>query len=258
MRLSKEELLLRYLETRDLEIREQLVQSYLPLVEYVARKLSFSRDELDDLVQIGSLGLLRAIDRFDMTKEVDFASFATPNIIGEIKHYFRDKRAIVKVPRRLQELYTKIKKHTREAQVLGHTPTVQELSKLFEVSEDIVIEALDAWQSSSAVSLDMPAYNSTDGTQTTLLDQLGTSDHGDTLINKVTLRQAMTALPKRERRIVFLRFYRGMSQAEIAERLNLSQMHISRLLTASLKKLKETIEISDLKKGHPKHDAHNT
>jgi RNA polymerase sigma-B factor len=247
--VSKEELLLSYLETRNPETRERVVQAYLPLVEYVARKLSFSRDELDDLVQIGSMGLLRAMDRFDVTKEVDFSSFATPNIIGEIKHYFRDKRSIVKVPRRLQELYTKIKKYTREAQVLGKSPTVQELSNLFEVSEDLVIEALEAWQSSSAISLDMPAYGSSDGTQTTLLDQLGDSDHGESVINKVTLRQAMMTLQRRERRIVFLRFYRGLSQAEIAEKLGLSQMHISRLLTASLKKLHDVIEKPEKKKG---------
>jgi len=246
---SKEELLLSYLETRDPDTRERVVQCYMPLVEYVARKLSFSRDELDDLVQIGCMGLLRAMDRFDVTKEVDFSSFATPNIIGEIKHYFRDKRSIVKVPRRLQELYTKIKKYTREAQVIGKPPTVQELSKIFEVSEDLVVEALDAWQSSSAVSLDMPAYSGSDGSQTTLLDQLGTDDHGDAVINKVTLRQAMLTLPKRERRIVFLRFYRGLSQAEISERMNLSQMHISRLLTASLKKLRDNIEKPEKKKG---------
>ncbi len=249
MTASKEELLLSYLETRDPDTRELVVQAYLPLVEYVARKLSFSRDELDDLVQIGSMGLLRAMDRFDITKEVDFASFATPNIIGEIKHYFRDKRSIVKVPRRLQELYTKIKKYTREAQVLGHAPTVQDLSKMFEVSEDLVIEALEAWQSSSAISLDMPAYGGMDGTQTTLLDQLGDADHCDAVINKVTLRQAILTLPRRERRIVFLRFYRGLSQAEIAEKLTLSQMHISRLLTASLKKMREVIDKPEKKKG---------
>lgn len=249
MTASKEELLLSYLETRDPDTRERVVQCYMPLVEYVARKLSFSRDELDDLIQIGCMGLLRAMDRFDVTKEVDFSSFATPNIIGEIKHYFRDKRAIVKVPRRLQELYTKIKKYTREAQVIGKTPTVQELSKMFEVSEDLVIEALDAWQSSSAISLDMPAYSRSDGTQTTLLDQLGGDDHGDAVINKVTLRQAMLTLPRRERRIVFLRFYRGLSQAEISEKMELSQMHISRLLTASLKKLRASIDKLENKKG---------
>jgi len=249
---SKEELLLSYLETRDPDTRERVVQCYMPLVEYVARKLSFSRDELDDLIQIGCMGLLRAMDRFDVTKEVDFSSFATPNIIGEIKHYFRDKRSIVKVPRRLQELYTKIKKYTREEQVLGRSPTVQALSEMFEVSEDLVIEALDAWQSSSAIPLDMPAYSGSDGSQTTQLDQLGTEGHGDAVINKVTLKQAMMVLPKRERRIVFLRFYRGLSQAEIAEKLELSQMHISRLLTTSLKKLRENIDAASPKKKGPK------
>lgn len=249
MTASKEELLLSYLETRDPNTRERVVQCYMPLVEYVARKLSFSRDELDDLIQIGCMGLLRAMDRFDVTKEVDFSSFATPNIIGEIKHYFRDKRSIVKVPRRLQELYTKIKKYTREAQGIGKPPTVQELAEVFDVSEDLVIEALDAWQSSSAISLDMPAYSGSDGTQTTLLDQLGVADHGEAVINKVTLRQAMLTLPRRERRIVFLRFYRGLSQAEISEKLALSQMHISRLLTASLKKLRDNIDKPEKKKG---------
>ena len=250
MTASKEELLLSYLEKRDPDTRARVVQAYMPLVEYVARKLSFSRDEVDDFVQIGSIGLLRAMDRFDVTKEVDFASFATPNIIGEIKHYFRDKRSIIKVPRRLQELYTKIKKYTREVQGSGPAPTVQDLSKVFEVSEELVIEALDAWQSASAISLDMPVYRGrgVDGTQTTLLDQLSGADHGDAVINKVTLRQAMLTLPRRQRRIVFLRFYRGLSQAEIAEKLTLSQMHISRLLTLSLKKLRVVIDKPEKKK----------
>lgn len=250
MTSSKDALLLEYLKTRDLDIRERVVATYMPLVEYVARKLAFSRDEVDDLAQIGVIGLLRSIDRFDVTKEVDFASFATPNIIGEIKHYFRDKRSIVKIPRRLQELYTKIKKYTREAQVQGISPTVQELARMFEVSEDLVLEALEAWQSSSAVSLDTPAYSGgdTEGAPSTLLDQLGTEDHGDAILTKITLREAMLVLPRRERKIVFLRFYRGLSQAEIAEKLNLSQMHISRLLNSSLKALRNVIE-KEKKKG---------
>ncbi|NDC82153.1 sigma-70 family RNA polymerase sigma factor [bacterium] len=241
---SKDALILQYRKTGDIAIRDQIVETYMPLVEYIARKLSFTRDDIDDLVQVGTIGLLRSVDRFEPSKEVDFSTFASPNIIGEIKHYFRDKRGILKVPRKLQEQYSRIKRYIKENSDDGKSPTIAQIASALELPEETVLESIEAWQSSTVVSLDSPAYSSNskgDGTNQTLLDSLGGDHKEDAMINRVTLREAILKLGHRERKIIFLRFYRGLSQSEIADKLNLSQMHISRLLTASLKELKHHI-----------------
>ncbi len=241
----KDEMILEYQRTGSEVLRDQIVTKYMPLVEYVARKLSFSRDDVDDLSQVGVIGLLRSIDRFDVSKAVDFSTFATPNIIGEIKHYFRDKRSIVKVPRKLQEQYSKIKKYIKENQVNGKSPTVTEISKALDMPMDEVVQSIEAWQSGTVISLDTPAHSGSDksdGSSATLLDTIGGDHKEDALLNRVTLRQALRGLNARDRKIVFLRFYRGLSQSEIAERMDLSQMHISRLLNGALKALRQTLE----------------
>lgn len=242
---NKDALIHQYLKTGDIVIRDKIVETYLPLVEYVAKKLAFNRDDLEDLIQVGTIGLLRSVDRFEPAKEVDFSTFATPNIIGEIKHYFRDKRGILKVPRKLQEQYSRIKKYIREAQLAGQSPTVPELAKALEMTEESVIESIEAWQTSTVISLDSPAYSSNsrgEGSSQTLLDSLGGEHREDFMLNRVTLRQAMLKLDRRERKIIFLRFYRGLSQNEIAEKMKLSQMHISRLLAGALKTLRNAID----------------
>lgn len=243
---TKDALILQYLKTGDETLKATIVETYLPLVEYVAKKLAFNRDDLEDLVQIGTIGLLRSLDRFQPSKEVDFSTFATPNIIGEIKHYFRDKRGILKVPRKLQEQYSRIKKFIKEAQNNGQSPTIPEIAKSLEMTEEAVLESIEAWQSSTVISLDSPAYSTGskggDASSQTILDSLGSEHKEDTMLNRVTLREAMTKLPRRERRIIFLRFYRGLSQSEIAEKMNLSQMHISRLLGTALKSLRNSID----------------
>lgn len=201
--ISKDALIIQYLQTGDMTIRDQIVESYLPLVEYIARKLAFTRDDVDDLVQIGTIGLLRSVDRFEPAKEVDFSTFATPNIIGEIKHYFRDKRSIVKVPRKLQEQYSRIKKYIKEYQVDGKSPTVAEIATALDMSPETVLESVEAWQTSTVVSLDAPAYSSSskgDGSSQTLLDSLGGEHKEDALINRVTLREAILKLGHRERK----------------------------------------------------------
>ncbi|NDD66290.1 sigma-70 family RNA polymerase sigma factor [bacterium] len=245
MTMDKETLIGLYFGQGDTTVKDDLIRAYMPLVEYIARKLAFNRDDIDDLIQIGTFGLLRSIDRFELAKSVDFATFATPNIIGEIKHYFRDKRGILKVPRKLQEQYSRIKRYIKETQLDGVSPTIPQIALALGLSEETVLESIEAWQTSAVVSLDAPAFTSGSGTSdgsTTMMDQLGSNDTEMTLLNRVTLRQAMTHLPRREQRIVFLRFYRGLSQAEIATRLNLSQMHISRLLNQALSKLRQVID----------------
>lgn len=244
--MDKETLVGLYFGQGDATVKDDLIRAYMPLVEYIARKLAFNRDDIDDLIQIGTFGLLRSIDRFELAKSVDFATFATPNIIGEIKHYFRDKRGILKVPRKLQEQYSRIKRYIKEAQLEGVSPTIPQIALALGLSEETVLESIEAWQSSAVMSLDAPAFSGnantpSDGSAATMMDHLGSNDIELAMLNRVTLRQAMTHLPRREQRIVFLRFYRGLSQAEIATRLNLSQMHISRLLNQALAKLREVI-----------------
>lgn len=243
--MDKETLVGLYFGQGDTSVKDDLIRAYMPLVEYIARKLAFNRDDIDDLIQIGTFGLLRSIDRFELAKSVDFATFATPNIIGEIKHYFRDKRGILKVPRKLQEQYSRIKRYIKETQLEGASPTIPQIASALGLSEETVLESIEAWQSSAVVSLDAPAFTSgssgaSEGVAT-MMDHLGSSDSEVSMLNRITLQQAMTHLPRREQRIVFLRFYRGLSQAEIATRLNLSQMHISRLLNQALAKLREVI-----------------
>jgi RNA polymerase sigma-B factor len=236
-----------YLQGNCPDIKEKIVISYAPLVQYIVKKISFNRDEFDDLVQVGTIGLLRSLERFDPSKEVDFSTFATPNIIGEIKHYFRDRHNIMNIPRKLQELYSKIKKYIRAHQVDGKSPTIKEIAHALDVEEEKIIEAIEAKQSVMVVSLNSPSTNPkaqnrfSDGS-TSLMDNLKVESDEDFYLDKISLGQALTKLNKREQRLIYLRFNCGLSQAEIAQELNLSQMHISRLLNKSLAKLKKNFK----------------
>lgn len=241
---EKNDPVLLYYETKDPSLKDDVIQQYTPLIKYIARKLAFNREDLDDLIQVGSIALLRALDRFQPEKEIDFSTFATPNIIGEIKHYFRDKSRIVKVPRKLQELHSKIKAELKLYQQSQHSPTIRELAEKFDVSEEQIIEALESSQQSKVQSLDAPTFTSSSGSESesSLVDTLGTDHMEDFLLNKETLKTVINQLSERERRIIYLRFYCGLSQSEIAMRLGLSQMHISRLLAKALKSLRKKIE----------------
>lgn len=242
MAVKIDPLVVEYCKTKDVALKEKILENYKPLILYIARKLAFNISDVDDLAQVGSIAVFKALDRFDVTREVDFSTFATPNIIGEIKHYFRDKCKLVKIPRKIQELYTKIKNELAQCQQTGLNPTIDYLAEKLEVSEEKILEAMEAGQSSRIVSLDTPAYtDSSSSSGSTLVDKIGTSDKEDVLLNKETLKQSILKLPSRQRRIVYLRFFGGLSQSEIADRLELSQMHISRLLAKALKKLREEL-----------------
>tara|TARA_B100001989_G_scaffold248186_1_gene221451 strand:+ start:894 stop:1640 length:747 start_codon:yes stop_codon:yes gene_type:complete len=231
-----------YCRTKNPNLKGEIIEKYRPLIEYISRRLAFNKDDIDDLIQVGSIATFKALDRFDVTKNTEFSTFATPNIIGEIKHYFRDKSRILKVPRKLQELYSKIKNEISKAQQEGISLTIAELANKLDVDEEKIIESMEASQNNRLISLDSPSYKGeglkSGGTETTILDQIGTNDNSELLLNKETLKQSILKLNTRERRIVYLRFYGGLSQSEIAERLELSQMHISRLLTKAIRKLK--------------------
>ena len=229
-------------ETGDTGKREELAKLHLPLVEYLAKRFKDRGEPLDDLIQVGSVGLLKAIDRFDLDREVEFSTYATPTIVGELKRYFRDKGWAVRVPRRLQELSLRLNKLVAQlTQDLGRSPTVPELAKAAGVSEDEILEALESGQAYSTTSLDAPTGDDDDAPMR--IDRLGEEDlRLDNLEYFASLAPLIEQLPERERTILYLRFFKGMTQSKIAEHVGISQMHVSRLLTRILEFLREGME----------------
>jgi RNA polymerase sigma-B factor len=228
--------------TGDPSVRDQLAQLHLPLVEYLAKRFKDRGEPLDDLIQVGSVGLLKAIDRFDLEREVEFSTYATPTIVGELKRYFRDKGWAIRVPRRLQELSLRLNKLVAQlTQDLGRAPTVPELAKAAGVSEDEVLEALESGQAYSTTSLDAPTGDDDDAPMRG--DRIGEEDlRLDNLEYFASLAPLIEQLPERERTILYLRFFKGMTQSKIADHIGISQMHVSRLLTRILEFLREGME----------------
>lgn len=245
MSSEKEQLVLEYCRSPSISLRDEIVMKYRPLVQFIARKFSYNIHDLEDLIQVGTISLMRTLERFDPEKKVDFSTFATPNIIGEIKHYFRDKNRLVKTPRKLQELCSKVKGYIRQCQGTGHSPTIPEIAQHLDVDEEHILEAMEVGQTSMVVSLDSPNYKSNSGgdmdSGSTILDTIGVESREDSLLSKETIKNAIDHLKERERKVVYLRYYCGLSQTEIANEMNLSQMHISRLLSKSLGQLKKIL-----------------
>jgi RNA polymerase sigma-B factor len=230
-------------ETDRAIVREKLVDQYIGLVEFLARRFRNRGELLEDLVQVGTIGLLKAIDRFDLDREVEFSTYATPTIVGEIKRHFRDKGWAVRVPRRLQELHLELTKVISNlGQELGRSPTVAEIAEAAGTTEETVLEGMEIAQAYNFTSLDAP-LDSDDSESSSFADQIGTDD--DQLANleyRAALAPEMAKLPERERRILYLRFYKAMTQSEIADRLGISQMHVSRLLNRTLIRLREALQ----------------
>ena len=223
--------------------REQLVDQHIGLVEFLARRFRNRGEPLEDLIQVGTIGLLKAIERFDLDREVEFSTYATPTIVGELKRHFRDKGWAVRVPRRLQELHlelTKVVSHL--GQELGRSPTVNEIADAAGATEEEVLEGLEIAQAYNFTSIDAP-IDSGDGGATSFADQLGAEDeHLENLEYRASLAPEMQKLPEREQKILYLRFFKGQTQSEIADRLGISQMHVSRLLTRTLMRLRQALE----------------
>jgi RNA polymerase sigma-B factor len=223
--------------------RGKLVDQYIGLVEFLARRFRNRGELLEDLVQVGTIGLLKAIDRFELEREVEFSTYATPTIVGEIKRHFRDKGWAVRVPRRLQELHlelTKIISHL--GQELGRSPTVAEIAEAAGTTEEVVLEGMEIAQAYNFTSLDAP-LDSDDSESSSFADRFGADDDQlENLEYRAALAPEMAKLPERERRILYLRFYKGLTQSEIAERMGISQMHVSRLLNRTLMRLREALE----------------
>ncbi|MFC6238904.1 RNA polymerase sigma factor SigF [Longivirga aurantiaca] len=219
--------------------RDDLVTLHIPLVQYLARRFRDRGEPLEDLTQVGMIGLLKAVDRFELERGVELATYATPTVIGEIKRHFRDKGWAIRVPRRLQELRMSLGQATAElSQRTGRTPTVAELAVQLGISEEEVLEGLEGAQAYSYTSLDAHVGSSDDSGS--LADLMGADDPGiETIEYRESLRPLLAQLPARERRILVLRFFRGMTQTQISEEVGISQMHVSRLLAKSLAVLRE-------------------
>ena len=219
-------------------LREQLVEAHLPLVEYLARRFRNRGEPLDDLVQVATIGLIKSVDRFDLERGVEFSTYATPTIVGEIKRHFRDKGWAIRVPRRLQELKLSLTKATSDlSQKNGRSPTVAELAAHLGLSEEEILEGLESANAYSAVSLDAPDGGDEDSPA--VADSLGMMDEAlEGVEYRESLKPLLEQLPAREKRILMLRFFGGMTQSQIAGELGISQMHVSRLLARTLAQLR--------------------
>ena len=217
-------------------LRAALIERHLPLVTFMARKFADRGEPLDDLIQVGTIGLIKAIDRFEISKGFEFSTFATPTIVGEIKRHFRDKTWAVRVPRRLQELGASVTKATTElTQKLDRSPTPKEIAKHLGITVDDVAEALESNAAYSTVSLDV-----TSETSTSIGETFGALDEAlEGVEYRESLRPLLAQLDDREKRILQMRFFDNLSQSQIATELGISQMHVSRILNKVLTHLRE-------------------
>jgi RNA polymerase sigma-B factor len=218
------------------KIRAALIERHVPLVTFMARKFADRGEPLDDLIQVGTIGLIKAIDRFEISKGFEFSTFATPTIVGEIKRHFRDKTWAVRVPRRLQELGAAVTKATIElTQKLDRSPTPKEIAKHLGITVDEVAEALESNAAYSTVSLDV-----TSDTSTSIGDSFGSLDDAlEGVEYRESLKPLLAQLDDREKRILQMRFFDNLSQSQIASELGISQMHVSRILNKVLSHLRE-------------------
>nr|WP_190016533.1 RNA polymerase sigma factor SigF [Streptomyces lucensis] len=227
--------------------RNTLIEMNMSLVRYAAGRFrSRGPEEMEDIVQVGMIGLIKAIDRFELSREVEFTSFAIPYVVGEIKRFFRDTTWAVHVPRRLQEARVQLARATEELRSrLGRTPTVKELSELMSLPEDEVTEARLAANGYNCSSLDAAIGGSEDG-ESALQDFIGVEDTALELVEDFhSLAPLIADLDERDRRIIHMRFVEELTQAQIGERLGVSQMHVSRLLSRCLARLREGLLTTD-------------
>ncbi|OBG86681.1 RNA polymerase subunit sigma [Mycobacterium sp. NS-7484] len=222
--------------------RERIVQRCLPLADHIARRFDGRGEPREDLVQVARVGLVNAVNRFDVEAGSDFVSFAVPTIMGEVRRHFRDNSWSVKVPRRLKELHLRLGAATAElSQRLGRAPTASELAAELDMDREEVVEGLVAGSSYNTLSIDSGGGGDEDAPA--IVDTLGDMDTGlDQIDNRETLRPLLAQLPERERTVLVLRFFESMTQTQIAERVGVSQMHVSRLLAKSLARLRDQLQ----------------
>jgi RNA polymerase sigma-B factor len=234
---SEEEIAELFRQLPDPAARGTLATEFLPLAEYFARRFSGRGEPVDDLTQTASLGLLNAIDRYDPERGVPFSTYAAATIVGELKRHFRDRGWALRVPRNVQETAILVNRTVSAMwQELGRAPTVAEIARSADIGEDDVLEALDALQAYTTDSLDAPVGDAT----STAAEAFGSEDRSFEVSEEwLSVAPALRDLPERERKILYLRFFEGRTQTEIAEELGISQMHVSRLVSQSLERLRE-------------------
>ena len=238
--LGDRELLKLYHEQGDATAREELVNRHLPLVKSLARRYAGRGEALEDIEQVGAIGLIKAIDRYELSREVALTTYATPNVVGEIKRHFRDKGWAIRVPRALQELNGKMGP-TIEALTsrLGRSPSIAEIAAEFETSPEQVLEAMEAGSAYAPVSLS--AGPTAEG-ELDPLETIGDVDEEfDRTDDRTSLEPALAALPEREQEILRMRFEEGLTQTQIAEKVGISQMHVSRLIRRSLERMRKQL-----------------
>jgi len=236
------ELFVKYRIEGDEDARDELVEMYLNLVKYLASRFRNRGEPIDDLVQVGTIGLIKAIDRFDVERAVEFTTYATPTIVGELKRYFRDKGWAIKVPRRLQELSFKVNQAIDAlTQRLQRTPVVPEIAEYLGVTTDDVLEALETSEAYNFVSLE--SDRNTDGAESfSILEYVGKDDALMAIVDdRTTLSSALKLLTPQEQKVLYLRFFQGLTQTEIARQMEISQMQVSRLLRRTLRVLRENL-----------------
>ena len=224
--------------------RDKIVKRCLPLADHIARRFEGRGEPRDDLVQVARVGLVNAVVRFDVETGSDFVSFAVPTIMGEVRRHFRDNSWSVKVPRRLKELHLRLGSATADlSQRLGRAPTATELAAELGMDREEVVEGLVAGSSYNTLSIDSGGGGNEDDDARAIADTLGDVDAGlDRIEDRESLRPLLDALPERERMVLVLRFFESMTQTQIAERVGISQMHVSRLLAKSLTRLRDQLE----------------
>jgi len=241
MEKNLDALLIAYHRDGDPEARERALVELIPLVRALAARYAGRGEPMEDLVQVGALGLVKAVDRFDVDRGVEFTSYAVPTIVGEIRRHFRDKTWAMHVPRRLKELSVRLSRVLDELTVeLGRSPTIAELAEATGAEEEVVIDALDSAHAYSTRSLHAP-YE--EGGDDSLADRLGTDDVGyEEVEDGSVVGAGLDMLDERERRIVELRFFEELTQSQIAAEIGISQMHVSRLLRRALEIMRGRIE----------------
>jgi RNA polymerase sigma-B factor len=237
------ELFLQYHRDGDARARDQLVERFLPLARQLARRYQRAGEPLDDLLQVASLGLIKAIDRFDPEREIAFSSYAVPTILGEIKRYFRDRTWAVRVPRDLQELTLKVDRAVGQlSDALRRQPSVAEIAAAVSAEEEDVLEALQAGGAYRAVSFDAPRAG-TDEDVATVGDSVGVDEEGfDRAEERATIKALMSTVTPREREVLRMRFEQDMTQAEIGAVIGVSQMQVSRVIRQALVRLRAAAE----------------
>jgi RNA polymerase sigma-B factor len=237
-RIEEEQLLARYHRTGDLGARRELVERFMPFARELALRYSYTDEPLDDLIQVASMGLLKAIDRFEPRRGTKFTSYAAPTILGELKRHFRDKGWALHVPRDLQERALAVSRATeRLTKQLGRSPKVREIAAALGCSPEQVLEAMEAASSYETGSLDAPVGR-VDDDGAALVELLGSEDGSFELVeSREAIARTWRALPELEQRVVELRFIQDLTQREIGDRIGYSQMHVSRLLRRALTRL---------------------